>query len=296
MTSTIKLYLGAHKTATTHLQGILIKNADLLEAAGTSVTAPRQLRPDWLEMYFAAVRQQVKKPERGPRPDTRTALRRVMPEANDWILTDENIIGTPRQVLKDGGFYANTRQRLETLKEVFGDRQIEVYFSVRRYGDFFSSMYSEIVRNQGFIPAEEYAGAFDPMAWSWSSVIEPMVDVFGESAVTIWDFASFRDLLPDLVNRLTGTDLGPRLVAEYAPEATRPSLSQKTLDVLADLAPAIGPTNCLPLTEMINAKYAVASGYAPGSPYPENERQRINARYLPDLESYKARWGGVNFL
>ena len=52
----IRLYLGAHKTATTHLQGVLMANRHKLAELGGHLSAPQDVRKEWLPLYFQAVR------------------------------------------------------------------------------------------------------------------------------------------------------------------------------------------------------------------------------------------------
>jgi hypothetical protein len=85
-------------------------------------------------------------------------------------------------------------------------------------------------------------------------------------------------------------------MAAYEPEATRPSLSQKAMDILAELAPAIGRAEALRLTERINDHYSVAKGNAPFDPFDAETAASMRADYARDIAAIKAKFPAVRFL
>ncbi|MCC2099457.1 MAG: hypothetical protein KDJ29_21380, partial [Hyphomicrobiales bacterium] len=82
----------------------------------------------------------------------------------------------------------------------------------------------------------------------------------------------------------------------YAPETTRPSLSQKTVNILGDIAPAVGSDVALQLTERINRHYAVADGHAPLQVFDEQTVARFKAQYASDLEKIAEQYPDVTIL
>ena len=290
----IRLYLGAHKTATTHLQGILMTNRQKLAELGVHLSSPQDVRKEWLPLYFQAVRafsENGRIPLRLSGP-----LRAAMPAQGDWILTEENIIGVPIELLNQPGIYPNAARRLAPLKALFPDSNISLHFSLRSYDTFWRSMYSEIVRNRGFLPWDEF---YKPAAFatrSWVDTVTAFASVLPEAAITLWRFEDFRAVMPQTLAELSGqTEVAP-LMAAYEPEATRPSLSQKAMDILAALAPAIGRAEALRLTERINDHYAVAKGHAPFDPFDAETAARMKADYARDIGAIQKKFPAVRFL
>jgi hypothetical protein len=290
----IRLYLGAHKTATTHLQGIMLANRAALAEAGVKLSAPQDVRREWLPLYFQAVRALT---ETGTIPDTLAApLRAWLPVAGDWILTEENIIGVPIELLNQPGIYPHAGKRLAALRALFPEARLRLFFSVRGYDGFWRSMYSEIVRNRGFLPFEQF---WKPKAFakrSWVDTVERFASVLPQADIVLWTFEDFGAVQDTALAQITGqADTAP-LVAAYTAEPTRPSLSQKALQVLGDIVPVIGREAGLKLTERINDHYAVAAGHAPFQPFDADQVRDMRAAYARDLATIRDRFPAVQWL
>lgn len=290
----IRLYLGAHKTATTHLQGIMLANRDRLAGLGVKLSAPQDVRREWLPLYFKAVRALV---ETGAIPEDLSApLRAWMPGTGDWILTEENIIGVPIELLNQPGIYPHAARRLATLRALFPDARLQLYFSVRGYDGFWRSMYSEIVRNRGFLPFAEFWKPEVFARRSWVDTVANFASVLPEEYIVLWKFEDFGAIQDEALARITGqADTAP-MVAAYKAEPTRPSLSQKALQVLGDIVPVIGREEGLKLTERINDHYAVAAGHAPFQPFDADQVAEMRAAYARDLATIRERFPAVQWL
>jgi len=292
--TTIKLYLGAHKTATTHLQGILMANRDLLAEDGTVLSAPQDVRNSWLPGLFKAQKALV---ETGEIPEEIAApLREWMPQDGTWILTEENIIGIPYELSRVPGIYPVAGKRLATLKALFPEAKMEFYFSVRSYDSFYRSMYSEVVRNRGFMTFDQFYNETRFAKNSWVRFTEQVAGAIAPENIVFWRFEDFRAVMPQALQLLSGRDDTEAMAARYAPETTRPSLSQKTLDILGDIAPAIGVPEALRLTEMINRHYAVADGHAPLQVFDTETSARFKAQYQADLAEIAERFPDLKML
>lgn len=290
----IRLYLGAHKTATTHLQGIMLANRAPLAAAGVKLSAPQDVRREWLPAYFKAVRALS---DTGEIPgDLAEPLRAWMPATGDWILTEENIIGVPIELLNQPGIYPHAGKRLATLRALFPEARLKLFFSVRGYDGFWRSMYSEIVRNRGFLTFEEF---WKPKAFakrSWVDTVAKFAAELPQADIVLWKFEDFGAVQDTALAQITGqADIAP-MVAAYKAEPTRPSLSQKALQVLGDIVPVVGREQGLKLTERINNHYAVAAGHAPFQPFDADQVAEMRAAYARDLATIRERFPAVQWL
>lgn len=284
----IKLYLGAHKTATTHLQGILLGNRAELLAGGVTLSAPQDVRKSWLPGFFKAQKLLV---ETGQIPDEVAApLRELMPKRGNWILTEENIIGIPADLARQPGIYPLAGARVKTLRHLFPEAELKFYFSVRSYDSFYRSMYSEVIRNRGFMPFGAFYNTKRFARNSWLTMMAEVAEVIAPENIVLWRFEDFRAVMPQALARLTDRDDTDEMTARYAPETTRPSLSQKTVDILSDLAPAIGVREALRLTEMINRHYAVADGHTPLSVFDAATTARLQQKYAEDMAEIALRF------
>ncbi len=284
----IKLYLGAHKTATTHLQGILMASRDKLSINQIKLSSPQDVRKEWLPSFFKFCNK-----------NDSNALKNVQsmaPKEGTWILTEENIAGVSNDFTKLAGMYPKIEERLNCIKKAFTDADIELFFSIRSYDTFFRSAYSEVVRNRGYIPFSEFYDEERFKNNSWVEMVRMFVNVLPEEKITLWCFEDFRGLVPNLLKGMTGLDNPEELMTAYKAETTRPSLSQKTMDILETLHPVISREESLKLVERINREYAISDGYAPLIPFNEEQIESFKKQYEKDVESIKKEFPHINFL
>ena len=125
----IRLYLGAHKTATTHLQGILLANREELLTNGVSISAPQDIRKDWLPKFFKYCRNSHETLE----SDFKKTLASIKPNEGRWILTEENIVGVSNELATHPGIYPAVGHRLKMLKKLFPGDELTLFFSIRSF-------------------------------------------------------------------------------------------------------------------------------------------------------------------
>ncbi len=290
----IHLYLGAHKTATTHLTGIMNANRDALAAAGVTLSTPGDIRAEWLPQLFSLVRAQ-REGDALPE-DVVSAVKAARPKHGNWIVSEENMIGVASDLRRPGGIYRFGQKRIAMMRKLFPDAKIRLFFSIRSFETYYRSMYSEEVRNGGYIPFSDY---YIPELYadrSWTEMLKRFTNVLPQEDITLWRFEDFRQVMPTVLRQMTGIDDVDPLIAKYERGTTRPSLSQKTLDLLGDLAPAVGKKTALELTERINRHYAVADGYPPIQPFDEATETELRAKYEDDFSDLMERFPNVNIV
>lgn len=295
MTRTVRLYLGAHKTASTHLQHMLMNSADLVARNGTRMAEPLTLRVSgWMTAFFQATRQH-KAGEIAP--DLLAQLRAQLPEdGGDLMLTDENILGTPREMLEGWGVYKFAGPRLKTLAAIFDDCRVEVFMSMRSYDSFFASLYAEVVRNRGYVAFDPFQTLSQDDGWSWQNTVCDLVEAFGAENVVVWDYADFRALIPELVTRLSGMADSAPIIAAYSSRPTRPSLSQPAMEIIRSLAPSLGTPAALSLTEKLAVHYSAENGAPRFEPFTGEKRYAMQQRYHADLSAIASRWPALTML
>jgi hypothetical protein len=289
----IHLYLGAHKTATTHLQGTLLANRNTLSSRKITLSAPQDLRKTWLPEFF----KYCKSSDKGVESGQLEKLQSVSPRHGLWILTEENILGVSNDLKERSGIYPATADRLKGLAELFGrEANLSLFFSLRSYDTFYRSAYSEIVRNRGYLPFDEFYDESRFENNSWIETVEMFQSVLPQANITLWKFEDFRELLPRLVRLLTGIEEVNELLDAYQPERTRPSLSQKTIEVLKVLSPVLSREESLNLVERINHVYSQANGYSSYTPFNEQQEASFRDRYEIDIQTIKDSFPDIRFL
>jgi len=285
---TIKLYLGAHKTATTHLQGILLANREILSTSGIKLSAPQNVRKAWLPAFFRYCNKQ----EEG----ALDIVQSYAPDDGTWILTEENIAGVSNDFACMPGMYPDAGRRLQCIKDAFSNAEIELFFSIRSYDSFYRSAYSEVVRNRGYLPFSEFYDSERYHNNSWVEMVRMFVEVLPQEKITLWCFEDFRGLVPELLRRMTDLEDAEKLIANYKSETTRPSLSQKTIDILESLYPAISREESKKLVERINRAYPIGDDYAPLIPFDEEQIDSFRMQYRQDVERIRRKFPYINFL
>ncbi len=284
----IKLYLGAHKTATTHLQGILMANRSVLLKNNIKLSVPQDIRNKWLPNFFKF----CSKDDNSLLPE----LQAIAPKSGSWVLTEENIVGVSNDFTTLSGMYPKMGERLGCIKKVFKYADIELFFSLRSYDSFYRSAYSEVIRNKGYIPFEEFYDEDRFKNNSWLELVKMLVGVIPQNKITLWCFEDFRALVPKLLKKMTGIPQPEKLIAAYKAETTRPSLSQRTIDILENLYPVLSREESLALVERINKEYAVSSGYTPLSTFNKEQIKSFKDQYVKDIQAIKREFPNINFL
>jgi hypothetical protein len=288
----IHLYLGAHKTATTHLQGILLANRDRLAAHQVVLSAPQDVRKEWLPEFFRYCAGTGDAPDAGLAKE----LRSIAPSSGLWILTEENIAGVCNDLAFKPGIYPEAAGRIACLARLFPEAGLSLFFSLRSYDSFYRSAYTEVVRNRGYVPFEEFYDEGRFSGNSWVETVRRFQRTLPQERITLWKFEDFRELIPRLVSLLTGIGDVQGLLDAYKPVTTRPSLSRKTIDILKDLHPVLSRKESLALVERINRIYPVGRGWPEFRPFSPEKEAGFQQQYTRDIEAIKAHFPGIRFL
>jgi hypothetical protein len=127
------------------------------------------------------------------------------------------------------------------------------------------------------------------------TLVEQVEAVVSQENMTLWRFEDFRSLVPTLVGLLTrATDVKAMLDA-YTPETTRPSLSSKTMDILALLEPVLKRPESLALVERLNRAYPV-DRYGEYRPFTKQQEDVFQAQYETDVRVIRDRYPRLRFL
>jgi len=284
----IILYLGAHKTATTHLQGILHANRECLAEERIRLSMPSDVRKEWLPAFFHWCNHKD--------AESKQTMDRLVPVEGTWLLTEENIAGVSNDFSRLPGMYPKIDKRLKFLRKAYPDVEMELFFSLRSYETFYRSAYSEVVRNRGYLPFDEFYDKERFRSNSWLEMVRRIVQVIPQERITLWRYEDFRTLVPEILRRMTGVENTEAMIAAYHAETTRPSLSQKTIDILDALHPVLNRHESKKLVERINHAYPVSEGHAPLRTFTPEQEERFRRQYQEDVEAIRSEFPKINFL
>lgn len=182
----IILHLGAHRTASTHVQGVMGNNKALLAEAG--IGAPPQ------KPTHAAITGQLS----GVIPVIPGSFNRFIKqsgfESSDvLVISDENITGFLNNIFAHGAFYPHTARRLKRLCKMLPAMPRKVVFSIRPYDSFFASAYGRwLTPERMVIPRENLAELVLGLERGWQDVTADIIAAFPDSELVVSEYSSDR--------------------------------------------------------------------------------------------------------
>lgn len=284
----IKLHIGAHKTATTHIQCLLAQSRPHLSSNyNIGLSIPSDLRAEWIPLFFEITKTNNKKIDQ---------LYSLSPRRKTWIFSEENFSGSSYELTYATSLYPNLKERLAKFYQLFSHADIEVFFSIRSYETFYRSAYLEVIRNRGYFSFNKFYNDSRFKSYSWVHVIDAIASIIPQNNITLWQYEDTKDLLSIILSKLTDIDDISILKEAYTQKVTRPSISQKTLEEIKELSKSITQEQTIDLIEKLNKVYPSNTTNRIFYPFNEPEERAFQRRYLDDIQSIKCKYPKINFL
>lgn len=288
-----RIHLGAHKTATTHLQETLEAMRSGLSEDGVDFIANRDLRkqglarsllkPGLAQAYVPLLR--------------RSAMQRVLAQdlaplrsgAPTVVLSEENLLGSVRRVFS-GAIYPRAEISVAMLANLAREAQLTFFLSIRSFDKFLPSAYAEALKwgpppEGGFDGVRRAAAASRP---SWFGFFERLRIAADGVPIRIWRQEDYRDHKTEILGAVCGCAI------HTLPELPDPVWTS------SPSAQAIARAEALPDTLAGRARWrAVKAAYAttapdqpPFAPFSRTEQDTLHAAYETDLERIERRAPG----
>lgn len=253
----VTVHVGAHKTASTHLQQSLRALAPPMRGAGIHYLDVRHLRR-WGHRLDDSLG------EGAPAERLRAVWQRHLDAAAEtWpqiLLSEENILGSIRReaLMGAAGIYPHAAARVDRLCAMLRRQPVELFLAVREPLAFLTSAFS--MQLEGGLARDfgAYVGDFDPAGLSWTGLAERLLAVDGVARLVVWRYEDYRALRPALLRRLLPAALAGRApdprpavvgLSQAAHDAIRRSLAADPgadLATLAREAKAMFPRSAYP--------------------------------------------------
>lgn len=276
----LRLHIGAHKTATTHLQDNLAAQEALILRHGWAYLArPMVRRAGLLQAVFA---QHVRLAQGQGRRLLLDEMLKPPPQIpRSFILSEEDILGSSADLLTT--LYPHARVRLLAWAAMAPHEAVEVFLAIRDYAGLLPSAYSQALRDGSTPPP--FAACRD--AWlagglSWADLVGTIADVFGPSRVTVWTMEHYLANPSAVLSAFAGMPL-PEVKRGAPSDTTRLSAS-----LVRDIA-ALDPG--LALAARRAAAQRLVDQAAPGpkfDPLTAAEKACLSARYRADIDRIRA--------
>lgn len=167
----ITLHCGAHRTATTSFQTYLRAGRDMLEADGTVLWDPRCLRGGIFSGLFPSTRPVGRK----TRPIAgRVGMHIELAEragAKRLLISEENILGSPRACLRAGALYPGAGERMAQVVQAFGGHIDRILLTIRAQDLWWSSIAAFAVARGHPIPDQDKLQQIASSGRNWRDVI-----------------------------------------------------------------------------------------------------------------------------
>lgn len=288
------VHVGAHKTATTHLQRRLQSSSAALRQRGAAYYGPAALRG---EVPLSSL---LAWPGRWPEVEAGWRARLDADEAAGMervVLSEENLLGsmTPGELFDPGGrLYPHAGPRLAALFALLGRRPVTVAMAVREPGSFVTSAFGMWLLGGGGALIEEFLRDADPAVFRWSELARRLLVEGGTPRLTVWRFEDY----PHLRNRVLARLLSAERVAVV--RTRRRALvgwSQAAYDAFVARVLEAGPDDSLAeMARTSREAHPRLEGMQPMRVLPEALLDRTAAAYPRDLDALRGmprvRWIG----
>lgn len=181
----IVLHAGAHRCATTTFQAYLDQNEDQLLAHGVAVWTPQTTRMGLFDGLVC--------PPGVYKTDRISHVRDVADALNvrQLLVSEENMIGTPRDNLRRGSLYPNVIQRLARFEQAFSGKVRRIGLAIRSYDSYWTSAMSFAAMRGEPLADRCQSAAIAVQPRTWTDVAKDIRAVFPNAQLHIWLFESF---------------------------------------------------------------------------------------------------------
>lgn len=282
----VVVHLGAHKTASTHLQLALKRARGGL--AGVRVFVPDDLRrdglrlQDWLGLAAAAPAG------RDPDPAHAARLRTAFAGPGRLLISEENILGqVPGPELGRDGLYPQAGPRLARLAGLLPEGPVTLALGLREGAGFLASCHTQALMAGRLAPFAAGIGAPDPAALDWEGLASRLMAAVPGARLVIWDHADWPAVWPAVAAELLGPGEPP---PPLSPGRAHPGLTAPAVAALMAEAPA-DPAAAQARARALRAAYPREAGYAPFDPWPPGTAARARSAMAAVLVRLAARPG-----
>ena len=279
-----RVHIGAHKTATTHLQETLKRVRESLAGRGVDFIPNQLLRQRGFAPMLWERRPLARLPIVG-NARMRDALEaaveplRLGPEV--VVLSEENILGLPEQIFATP-FYPHAAQSIGRLASLGGRAEFLIFLSIRSYDTLLPSAYAEHLKHSA-PPAGGFEGVHARLVAhppSWYDLVARIHAAAPGVTLRIWRQEDYRANAPAIMEALCGCPLPP------LPEISDPSWTRSPSATAIAAAEAL-PAD-LPHAERLARARDIYTASEPGAdrfrPFSPAERARLRGDYEADLE------------
>ena len=201
----IALHIGAHKTATTHLQRSVQAHRAALRGQGVAYFGPLQLRGD-----KPSLGQRLSLFEQSGKGDPKGALAGMLRRATRLVVSEENFTGglQPLRGQISTPLYPGAESRLTALAAAIAPDGIDVFLGVRHPARFLTSVYGQMLLGGARLSVADFRAANPPFSVDWADYVKRLMQTPGVKSVTVWRYEDYGPLFTQIVDAMIGPNTG----------------------------------------------------------------------------------------
>lgn len=287
----VSLHLGAHKTASTHLQKSLARNEDLLLDNGVRFFGPKYLRdPKHNFQDLFGLRP------KGEPTGGRSGAEEIAHLANGArrvVLSEENALGPVFTKLSPGVLYPQADLRLERFVASVAPCPVTLFLAVREPANWMASLYSQRVIGGDLRPFEKFVGDNQPEQLLWSNLVDRMRKVPGLGTIHLWRKEDYPEVSVPVFRRMLGWRVGP--MVERIDGRVNEGLSSAALTQIIEWGASGRSGEVKSWVKEARRAFALSNTSKAFNPWPDDIRERSRAVYGADIDMMSS-WKNVEFI
>ena len=287
----VAFHVGAHKTATTHLQRSLAEARGPLAARGVRLWLPADLRGDNPTLPQALGLPHFRK-DLPPVQNVAEVAAGYLAGAERVVFSEENFIGTlgNRWGKIDLPVHARAAPRLTALSDTLAPEGIEVFLAIRKPTAFLNSAFCQAVLGGRPIPQRKFFAKNPVEGIDWPDLAGRIAGARGVRHLTVWRYEDYRPLFGAICAGL----VGPAAAGAVRPVEglVHTSLSATAVRKLTGWSPLKRSADD---PQALREAYPVGPEHAPFDHFSAADHDRAGALYDRQCDLI-ARMPGVTFL
>ncbi len=290
---------GVHKTATSHIQSILQRNAGRLRKSGVHYVHHRDTRkkytfPTQLNGYEKlGLDYKTKMPDDELAQLARNFFDGIGAGPGERVvISDENMPGHSGHCVRSGQLYGRRKVLLPIFAQHIPYPVTEVHLALRNYADFFASTFIEFLRSakgENVIPEAQMKRAVLSNLPSWTGFIDEVLTCFPDARLTLWRHEDFRALSDTVIGNLCGPGIDVASLAAPGRERGRPSASHRAVQELLIEIERSGGEAALARRVEIQDAYPRGPDFPGYDPWSASERAHLTRLYDKDVTQISGR-------
>lgn len=283
-----RVHLGAHKTATTHLQEALRPRRAALRRAGVDYLPMPGVRAAGLQ----DLRRETEGAGRAARRRALTDRLRGLRRGGATVaLSEENLIGSSLGLLGPEP-YPTCGPMIRWLALLGEGAELRLFLAIRSFDALLPSAYAEASRRHavpgGFERVRARAAAEPP---SWAGLIDRLRRAAPKAELRVWRYEDYAAHAREAATLFLGLDPGP-LDMDRRPQSTA-TPSAAAVAEAERLPTGLSTAEREARTREIYARLPATGPETKFNPFTAPERARLRDRYARDLEEIDRAHPGV---